>query len=149
MTSQEYTQWLKGFLDAIDNYAITKKQFDLIREKLKEVDDTTQSIGNPVGNGGWWGGTTTPYSIPLSGTSATTAVNYPSGSTLTYTTGNNGVGTTYTMGGTITSTNTTYVNQSSDNELRSKYLRNSEGYESLEELENDFFGEYDEKLLLD
>jgi len=158
MTSQEYTQWLKGFLDAIDNYAITKKQFDSIREKLKEVDDTPQSIGNPIGNGGFgtpgtWGGTVawpgTTYSIPLSGTSATTALNYPSGSTLTYTTGNNGVGTTYTMGGTITSTNTTYVNQSSDNELRSKYLRNSEGYESLEELENDFFGEYDEKLLLD
>ena len=30
MTSQEYTQWLKGFLDAVDNYAITKKQFDSI-----------------------------------------------------------------------------------------------------------------------
>ena len=59
MTSQEYTQWLKGFLDAVDNYAITKKQFDAIREKLKEVDDTTQSIGNPIGiwHGGW-GGTT-------------------------------------------------------------------------------------------
>jgi len=28
MTSQEYTQWLKGFLDAVDNYDITKKQFD-------------------------------------------------------------------------------------------------------------------------
>jgi hypothetical protein len=109
MTSQEYTQWLKGFLDAIDNYAITKKQFDSIREKLKEVDDTPQSIGNPIGNGGWWG--TTPYSIPLSGTITTS--NYPSGSTLTYTTGNGGV-RTYTLGGTITSTNTAYVNQKDD-----------------------------------
>jgi hypothetical protein len=111
MTSQEYTQWLKGFLDAIDNYAITKKQFDSIREKLKEVDDTPQSIGNPIGNGGWWG--TTPYSIPLSGTITTS--NYPSGSTLTYTTGNGGV-SSYTLGGTITSTNTTYVNQSSEDD---------------------------------
>ncbi len=111
MTSQEYTQWLKGFLDAIDNYAITKKQFDSIREKLKEVDDTTQSIGNPIGNGGWWG--TTPYSIPLSGTITTS--NYPSGSTLTYTTGNGGV-STYTLGGTIASTNTAYVNQSSEDD---------------------------------
>ena len=68
MTSQEYTQWLKGFLDAVDNYSITKKQFDAIREKLKEVDDTTHNIGTPIGNGGWWGGTVTPYSIPLSGT---------------------------------------------------------------------------------
>jgi hypothetical protein len=119
MTSQEYTQWLKGFLDAVDNYDITKKQFDAIREKLKEVDDTTQSIGNPIGNGGWWGGTATPYSIPLSGTITTggtiTTSNYPSGSTLTYTTGNTGVAT-YTSAGTLTSTNTAYVNQSSEDD---------------------------------
>jgi hypothetical protein len=120
MTSQEYTQWLKGFLDAVDNYAITKKQFDAIREKLKEVDDTTQSIGNPIGvwQGGW-GGTATPYSIPLSGTITTggtiTTSNYPSGSTLTYTTGNGGV-STYTMGGTITSTTSAYVNQSNEDD---------------------------------
>ena len=119
MTSQEYTQWLKGFLDAVDNYDITKKQFDAIREKLKEVDDTTQSIGAPIGNGGWWGGTATPYSIPLSGTITTggtiTTSNYPSGSTLTYTTGNGGL-STYTMGGTITSTTNAYVNQSSEDD---------------------------------
>jgi len=118
MTSQEYTQWLKGFLDAVDNYAITKKQFDSIREKLKEVDDTTQSIGNPIGNGGWWGGTTTPYSIPLSGTITTggtiTTSNYPSGSTLTYTTGNS-TGTYTIPAGTLTST-TAYINQSSEDD---------------------------------
>ena len=119
MTSQEYTQWLKGFLDAVDNYSITKKQFDSIREKLKEVDDTTQSIGTPIGNGWWGGGTTTPYSIPLSGTITTggtiTTSNYPSGSTLTYTTGNGGV-STYTIGGTTTSTTSAYVNQSSEDD---------------------------------
>jgi len=114
MTSQEYTQWLKGFLDAVDNYAITKKQFDSIREKLKEVDDTTQSIGTPIGNGAWhgWGGTT-PYSIPLSGTVTTggtiTTSNYPSGSTLTYTTGNGNSGA-YTLTGNTTTTSA-YVNQ--------------------------------------
>ena len=119
MTSQEYTQWLKGFLDAVDNYSITKKQFDSIREKLKEVDDTTQSIGTPIGNGWWGGGTTTPYSIPLSGTITTggtiTTSNYPSGSTLTYTTGNN-TGTYTIPAGTLTSTNTAYVNQSSEDD---------------------------------
>jgi hypothetical protein len=119
MTSQEYTQWLKGFLDAVDNYAITKKQFDAIREKLKEVDDTTQSIGNSIGSGGWWGGTTTPYSIPLSGTITTggtiTTSNYPSGSTVTYTTGNS-TGTYTIPAGTLTSTNTAYVNQSSEDD---------------------------------
>jgi hypothetical protein len=123
MTSSEYTQWLKGFLDAVDNYDITKKQFDTIREKLKEVDDTA---GTPIGIGGWgipnnWGGTityptTTPYSIPLTGTITTggtlTTSNYPSGSTLTYTTGNSSG--TYTIGGNVTPTSAAYVNQSSE-----------------------------------
>ena len=117
MTSQEYTQWLKGFLDAVDNYDITKKQFDAIREKLKEVEDAPTHTPITIGNGWWGGGTTTPYSIPLSGTITTggtiTTSNYPSGSTLTYTTGNGGV-STYTMGGTITSTTSAYVNQSSE-----------------------------------
>lgn len=117
MTSQEYTQWLKGFLDAVDNYAITKKQFDAIREKLKEVEDAPTHT--PIGNSYYYGGTTTPYSIPLSGTITTggtiTTSNYPSGSTLTYTTGNTGV-SSYTLGGTITSTNTAYVNQSSEDD---------------------------------
>ena len=122
MTSQEYTQWLKGFLDAVDNYDITKKQFDTIREKLKEVEDTHTPIGN-----GWWHGTTTPYSIPLSGTITTggtiTTSNYPSGSTLTYTTGNGGLstyttansGTAVVTNGTITSTSA-YVNKSSEDD---------------------------------
>jgi hypothetical protein len=129
MTSQEYTQWLKGFLDAVDNYSITKKQFDSIREKLKEVDDTTHNIGVPIGTPGtpYWGGwgTTTPYSIPLSGTITTggtiTTSNYPSGSTVTYTTGNGGIstyttansGTAIVTNGIITSTSA-YVNQSED-----------------------------------
>jgi len=119
MTSQEYTQWLKGFLDAIDNYSITKKQFDSIREKLKEVEDTPTHTPITIGNGWWNGGTTTPYSIPLSGTITTggaiTTSNYPSGSTLTYTTGNS-TGTYTIPAGTITSTNTPYVNQSSEDD---------------------------------
>ena len=117
MTSQEYTQWLKGFLDAIDNYAITKKQFDSIREKLKEVEDAPTHTPITIGNGWWNGGTTTPYNIPLSGTITTggtiTTSNYPSGSTLTYTTGNS-TGTYTIPAGTITSTNTAYVNQRSE-----------------------------------
>ena len=118
MTSQEYTQWLKGFLDAVDNYDITKKQFDAIREKLKEVEDAPTHTPITIGNGWWNGGTTTPYSIPLSGTITTggtiTTSNYPSGSTVTYTTGNS-TGT-YTMpAGTLTST-TAYVNQSSEDD---------------------------------
>ena len=119
MTSQEYTQWLKGFLDAVDNYAITKKQFDAIREKLKEVEDAPTHTPITIGNGWWNGGTTTPYSIPLSGTITTggtiTTSNYPSGSTLTYTTGNGGVSSYTIPAGTLTST-TAYVNQSSEDD---------------------------------
>jgi hypothetical protein len=113
MTSQEYTQWLKGFLDAIDNYAITKRQFDTIREKLKEVEDAPTHT--PIGNG-WWGGTATPYSIPLSGTVTTggtiTTSGYASGSTLTYTTSNGNSGA-YTLTGNTTTTSA-YVNQNDD-----------------------------------
>jgi hypothetical protein len=117
MTSQEYTQWLKGFLDAVDNYAITKKQFDAIREKLKEVEDTPTHTPITIGNGWWGGGTATPYSIPLSGTITTggtiTTSNYPSGSTLTYTTGNGNSGA-YTLTGNTTPTSAVFVNQSKD-----------------------------------
>jgi hypothetical protein len=117
MTSQEYTQWLKGFLDAIDNYAITKKQFDSIRAKLKEVEDAPTHTPITIGNGWWNGGTTTPYSIPLSGTITTSgSLGISNGNTITYTTGNNSVGTPYTIGGNITSTNTAYVNQSSEDD---------------------------------
>lgn len=117
MTSQEYTQWLKGFLDAIDNYAITKKQFDSIRAKLKEVEDAPTHTPITIGNGWWNGGNTTPYSIPLSGTITTSgSLGISNGNTITYTTGNNSVGTTYTIGGNITSTNTAYVNQSSEDD---------------------------------
>ena len=120
MTSQEYTQWLKGFLDAVDNYSITKKQFDAIREKLKEVEDAPTHTPITIGNGWWNGGTTTPYSIPLSGTITTggtiTTSNYPSGSTLTYTTGNStGTYTVPASAGAITLTSA-YVNQSSEDD---------------------------------
>jgi hypothetical protein len=122
MTSQEYTQWLKGFLDAVDGYNITKRQFDSIREKLKEVTD--EPVGVPIGNGGigvptWWGGptqpSTTPYSIPLSGTGTITSGNtitttqFPKGSTVTYT-DTSGNSSTYTIPNT---TNNIFTNQNS------------------------------------
>ena len=116
MTSKEFVLWLKGFVEGEHDFNIIPKQWDYLKQKLSEVDDTTQSIGNPIGNGGWWG--TTPYSIPC-GTITTggtiTTSNYPSGSTFTYTTGNGGL-STYTMGGTITSTTSAYVNQSSEDD---------------------------------
>ena len=114
MTSQEYTQWLKGFLDAVDGYNITKKQFDSIREKLKEVHDEPP-IGFPIGNGGWgsptiapklgggWTSTGTPTIMPLSGTITTggittgTTITTPfPGTTVTYT-DTSGTNTSYTI----------------------------------------------------
>jgi hypothetical protein len=129
MTSQEYTQWLKGFLDAVDGYNITKRQFDSIREKLKEVEDTP--IGFPIGNGGFgtpavlpqlgggWISTGTPNIMPLSGTissagtittgGSVTTTQFP-GSTLTYT-DTSGNSSTYTIPNT---TNNIFTNQSSE-----------------------------------
>ena len=116
MTSQEYTQWLKGFLDAVDGYNITKKQFDSIREKLKEVHDEPP-IGFPIGNGGFgtpgtWGGTISlpaNYNTPLTGTITTngsvttkqlggsvTTTQFPSGTNVSYT-DTNGTNTSYTI----------------------------------------------------
>ena len=116
MSSQEYTQWLKGFLDAVDGYNITKKQFDSIREKLKEVHDEPP-IGFPIGNGGFgtpgtWGGTISlpaNYNTPLTGTITTngsvttkqlggsvTTTQFPSGTNVSYT-DTNGTNTSYTI----------------------------------------------------
>ena len=116
MSSQEYTQWLKGFLDAVDGYNITKKQFDSIREKLKEVHDEPP-IGFPIGNGGFgtpgtWGGTISlpaNYNTPLTGTISTngsvttkqlggsvTTTQFPSGTNVSYT-DTNGTNTSYTI----------------------------------------------------
>jgi hypothetical protein len=123
MTSQEYTQWLKGFLDAVDGYNITKKQFDSIREKLKEVEDTP--IGFPIGNGGFGtpaivpqlggGWVSSPNIMPLSGTGTITSGNtitttqFPKGTNITYT-DTNGTNTSYT----IPTTNNIFTNQSSE-----------------------------------
>ena len=112
---------MKGFLDAINGYDISKKQFDTIREKLKEVNDT---IGTPIGIGGWgtpnqigggWTTISSPAILPLSGTITTggtfSSTSFPSGSTITYTTGNGGGASSLTGNTTTTSA---YVNQNDD-----------------------------------
>ena len=47
MTSKEYVIWLKGFVEACHEYALTPKQWDALTDKLKEVKD--ESIGFPIG----------------------------------------------------------------------------------------------------
>ena len=48
MTSQEFVIWLKGFTEGVHEYNITPKQWDLLKEKLSEVKDTS-NIGFPIG----------------------------------------------------------------------------------------------------
>jgi hypothetical protein len=55
MTSKEFTIWLKGFTEGVHEFNITPKQWDLLKEKLAEVND-----GTPIGEGGWGTPNTTP-----------------------------------------------------------------------------------------
>lgn len=43
MTSKEFVLWLKGFTEGVHEYNITPKQWDLLKEKLEEVDDNQTS----------------------------------------------------------------------------------------------------------
>jgi hypothetical protein len=40
MTSKEFVIWLKGFVEACHEYAPTPKQWDALKDKLEEVDDS-------------------------------------------------------------------------------------------------------------
>lgn len=116
MTSNEYTQWLKGFLDAVDGYNITKRQFDSIREKLKEVQDEPIGLPNGLGvfgnpaivpqlGGGW-----VTTNGGRSGTTTTTQ--YPKGANVTYT-DSNGNTNSYTIPNTI---NNIFTNKNSEDD---------------------------------
>jgi hypothetical protein len=41
MTSKEFIIWLKGFTEGVHDFNITPKQWDLLKEKLAEVNDNT------------------------------------------------------------------------------------------------------------
>ena len=73
MTSKEFTLWLKGFTEGVHDFNITPKQWDVLKEKLGEVDDNTISMG----------GLLTDYN--RFGTSTSTTYGYPSGSAWSYT----------------------------------------------------------------
>lgn len=50
MTNQEFVIWLRGFTEGVHEYNITPKQWDLLKEKLRQV---TNAVG-----------TAEPYFIP-------------------------------------------------------------------------------------
>ena len=58
MTSKEFVIWFKGFTEGVHDYNVTPKQWDLLKEKLTEVNDHPYSIS--IGTGGY--GTTTTFS---------------------------------------------------------------------------------------
>ena len=39
MTSKEFILWLKGFTEGVHDFNITPKQWDLLKEKLSNVND--------------------------------------------------------------------------------------------------------------
>ena len=66
MTNNEFILWLKGFTEGVHEYNITPKQWDLLKERLSEVDDEnrTQKV---------WGGETTGFIQPVHTTLLTPA----------------------------------------------------------------------------
>jgi hypothetical protein len=52
MTSKEFIIWLRGFTEGVHEYNITPKQWDLLKERLEEVENE-KSIRTPIGVGGW------------------------------------------------------------------------------------------------
>ena len=58
MISKEFIIWLKGFTEGVHDFNITPKQWDLLKDKLAEVNDHPHSIS--IGTGGY--GTTTTFS---------------------------------------------------------------------------------------
>ena len=66
MTNNEFILWLKGFTEGVHEYSVTPKQWDLLKERLSEVDDEnrTQKV---------WGGETTGFIQPVHTTLLTPA----------------------------------------------------------------------------
>ena len=102
MTSNEFVLWLKGFTEGVHEFNITPKQWDLLKEKLAEVEDKVLILESPkfpfgVPN-------TTPNTHPFpnwqephypynpfqitcgSGSSGTTITTTPGGGSITYAT---------------------------------------------------------------
>jgi hypothetical protein len=74
MTSSEFVIWLKGFVEACNEFAPTPKQWDSIKEELEKVSD---SKGVSIGTGG----------IGVLNIPGRTDVTFlPSGTNVTYTT---------------------------------------------------------------
>jgi hypothetical protein len=47
MTSKEFVLWLKGFTEGVHEFNITPKQWDLLKDKLAEVEDKVLVLESP------------------------------------------------------------------------------------------------------
>jgi hypothetical protein len=113
MNSQEFVTWLKGFTEGVHEYNITPKQWDLLKERLAEVDNSIVPVGGIISDDNTF--RTSGYAQRLDFTtgSSGTAVFPFSGSTLTYTTGTtNRDGLVYT---TNPASNVTYTSNGAPN----------------------------------
>ena len=104
MTSKEFILWLKGFTEGVHDFNITPKQWDILKEKLAEVNDQTYPfVGTPNSTRGLETPTGTtitttpgtgyitvanPYIASFGDISTSTSTSLPSGSTISYTTSN-------------------------------------------------------------
>lgn len=68
MTSKEFVIWLKGFVAGSNNYNLTPKGWDEVKERLDSVTDTNQ------------------VSLTFGATSTSTATTLPSEASVNYTT---------------------------------------------------------------
>jgi len=127
MTSQEFVIWLKGFTEGVHDFNITPKQWDLLKERLAEVEDKVLVLESPKFPFGTpngtdhdlvqrypWGGQTVWAGppIPCSGSASISSVwrDNPNPITYTVTTGSSYSGATtylYPNGTTVTYTDST------------------------------------------
>ena len=70
MTSSEFTVWMKGFVEACNEFAPTPKQWDRIKEELEKVSDGRNVYSGTIATGG----------------ATTVSHQYPPGTNITYTT---------------------------------------------------------------
>lgn len=96
MTSQEFVIWMKGFMEACNDFTATPKQWDRIKEVLYEVEDNDdcdldyeREEENPTT---WLGGV--PFSRSLSGSTPLTQSCSP---TITFTSGSSDMRITATV----------------------------------------------------
>ena len=60
MSEKQFVEWLKGFTEGVHHYSLSPKQWDYLKEKLKQVINKTNSqIATYELPEGYWHKTTT------------------------------------------------------------------------------------------